>query len=61
MIFDKAKAQIDTEFLAALQETKNYPILYTPEYLNYLAEDAFTSNVTFILGNEIPNIQLKSI
>jgi len=58
MIFEKAKAQIDTEFMAAIEEAKNYPILFTDKYLSYLATDALTSNVTLIIGDEIPNIQL---
>jgi hypothetical protein len=60
MIFDKAKAQIDTEFLASFEEAENYPILYTPEYLSFLASDALTSNVTINLGDKVPNIQVKS-
>jgi len=58
MIFEKAKAQIDSEFMAAIEEAKNYPILFTDKYLSYLATDALTSNVTLIIGDEIPNIQL---
>jgi hypothetical protein len=59
MIFDKAKTQIETEFLAAFEEAENYPILYTDTYMSFLATDALTSNATFILGDQIPNIQLK--
>lgn len=59
MIYEKAKTQIDSEFMAAIEEAKNYPILYTDSYLKYLATDAITSNLTLILGDEIPNIQLS--
>jgi hypothetical protein len=59
MIYEKAKTQVDTEFMAALEESKNYPTLYTDKYLSFLATDALSSNVTLILGDEIPNIQLK--
>ena len=58
MIYEKAKTQIDTEFMAAIEEAKNYPILFTDKYLSYLASDALTSNVTMILGDEIPNVQI---
>lgn len=57
MIFEKAKTQIETEFLAAFEEAENYPILYTDTYLSFLATDALTSNATFVLGDQIPNIQ----
>lgn len=59
MIFEKAKTQIETEFLAAFEEAENYHILYTNTYLSFLATDALTSNTTFVLGDQIPNIQLK--
>jgi len=58
MIYEKAKAQLDTEFLAAIEESKNYRLLFTPEYLSYLATDALTSNLALILGDQIPNIQI---
>ncbi len=35
-----------------------YPILLTDEYMSFLAYDAFTSNATFIFGDQIPNIQV---
>ena len=58
MIYEKAKTQIDTEFLSAIEEAKNYAILFTPAYLSHLVTDALTSNVTLILGDEIPNVQI---
>lgn len=61
MIFEKAKTQVDTEFLSAIEEAKNYGILYTDKYLSYLASNALTSNLTLILGDQIPNIELKKI
>lgn len=59
MIFEKAKTAIDTEFMPKIEETKNYPILYTPKYLSFLTTDALTSNVTLIVGDQIPNIQVS--
>jgi len=59
MIYEKAKTQINSEFMADIEEAKNYPILFTDAYLNYLATDAITSNLTLILGDEIPNIQIS--
>ncbi len=59
MIYDKAKTQIETEFMAAFEEAANYPILFTDAYMSFLATDALTSNVTLILGDQIPNINLK--
>ena len=59
MIYEKAKTQIDTEFMSALEETKNYKILFTDKYMSYLATDALTSNVTLVLGDEIPNVQIS--
>lgn len=56
MIYEKAKTQIDTEFLSAMEEAKNYPILFTDTYMSFLATDALTSNVTLVLGDQIPNI-----
>lgn len=50
MIEEKFKAQIDTEFLAALEEAELIPHLYTDKYLSYLASDAFTSNATITVG-----------
>ena len=60
MIYEKAKAQIDTEFMSAMEEAKNYEVLFTEEYLSFLATDALTSNVTLVLGDRIPNIQLSN-
>lgn len=51
MIFEKVKTEIDTEFLAAMEEAKNYHILFTPEYLSYLASDALTSNLKLVVGD----------
>ena len=45
--------------MAALEEAEQYPYLYTPEYMNYLATDALTSNATFIIGDKVPNVQLN--
>lgn len=59
MIFEKAKTQIDTEFLTATEESRNYPNLFTPAYMSYLATDALTSNLTLVLGDQIPNIQIS--
>ena len=59
MIFEKSKTQIDTEFMAAIDEARNYHILYTPKYLSFLATDALTSNLTLTMGDKIPNIQLQ--
>jgi hypothetical protein len=59
MIYEKAKTQIDNEFMADIEEAKNYPILFTDSYLKYLATDAITSNLTLIVGDQIPNIQLS--
>jgi hypothetical protein len=59
MIYEKVKTQIDTEFMSAMEEAKNYQILFTPEYLSFLATDALTSNLKLVLGDEIPNIQLS--
>lgn len=30
MIYEKVKTEIDTEFMAAMEEANNYPLLYTP-------------------------------
>jgi regulator of protease activity HflC (stomatin/prohibitin superfamily) len=59
MIFDRAKTHIETEFMAATEEADSYPILFTDQYMSFLATDALTSNATFLLGTQIPNIQLK--
>lgn len=59
MIFEKAKTQIETEFMAAFEEAEMYPVLFTDQYMSFLATDALTSNATFMLGDEIPNVQLK--
>ncbi len=58
MIFEKEKTKIETEFLAAFEEATMYPALLTDKYLNYLAYDALTSNVTLIMGDRIPNLDL---
>lgn len=50
MIYEKAKTQIDTEFLAALEEAELLPQLYTDKYLLFLASDAYSSNATFTVG-----------
>lgn len=50
MIEEKFKAQIDTEFLASLAEAELIPALYTDRYLQFLATDAFSSNVTLTIG-----------
>jgi len=36
-----------------------YPALLTEKYLNYLAYDALTSNVTLIMGDKVPNVELN--
>lgn len=59
MIYEKAKTQIETEFLAAMDEARNYNVLFTDKYMSYLATDALTSNVNLILGDQIPNIEFK--
>lgn len=59
MIYDKSKTQIETEFLAAFEEAEMYPILFTDSYMSFLTTDALTSNATFIVGDQIPNIQIK--
>lgn len=59
MIYEKAKTQIETEFMAAIEEAEQYPYLYTPEYISFLATDALTSNATLIVGDKVPNIQLS--
>ena len=59
MIYEKAKTQIETEFLAAMDEARNYKVLFTDKYMSYLATDALTSNVNLILGDQIPNIEFK--
>lgn len=51
MIYEKAKTQIETEFLAAFEEAQNYPILFTNTYMSFLASDALTSNVTIVVGD----------
>ena len=61
MIFEKAKTQIETEFMAAFEEAKNFPILFTDSYMSFLATDALSSNTTFIIGDEIPNVQISKI
>jgi hypothetical protein len=34
-----------------------YPALLTANYLNYLAYDALTSNLTLVMGDKVPNIE----
>ena len=41
MIFENAKTQIETEFLAAFEEAENYPILYTNTYLSSWMADMY--------------------
>ena len=36
-----------------------YPVLFTDQYMSFLATDALTSNATYVLGDEIPNVQLR--
>ena len=59
MIYEKAKTQIDTEFLADLEEAELYPQLYNEKYLTYLASDAYSTNVTFTIGQKVPNINIS--
>lgn len=59
MMLDKAKTQIEAEFLAAFEEAENYEILFTDAYMSFLVTDALTSNVMLILGDQIPNIELR--
>ena len=59
MIFEKARTQIETEFMAAFEEAEMYPVLFTDQYMSFLATDALTSNATYVLGDEIPNVQLR--
>ena len=59
IIFEKAKAEIDTQFLAAFEEASLNPMLYTKDYLGYLAGEAFTSNATIYLGDQIPDAMIQ--
>ena len=59
MIFEKARTQIETEFMAAFEEAEMYPVLFTDQYMSFLATDALTSNATYVLGDEVPNVQLR--
>lgn len=59
MIYEKEKTKIETEFLAAFEEAKMYPALLTEEYLNYLAYDALTSNLTLVMGDKVPNVEIN--
>ena len=59
MIYGREKTKIETEFLVAFEEAKLYPVLLSAKYLNYLAYDALTSNLTMIMGDRIPNIELS--
>lgn len=61
MIYEKAKTQIDTQFLSALEEAQLYPSLYTEKYLTFLAADAYSANATFTVGQKIPNINIGNI
>jgi len=54
--YERAKAETDARFLAAIKEVELAPRLYTPEYLSYKGVSAFTENVTMVLGESIPNI-----
>jgi len=38
-----------------------YPALLTDKFLNYLAYDALTSNLTLIMGDKVPNIELSKL
>jgi hypothetical protein len=38
-----------------------YPDLLTVKFLNYLAYDALTSNLTLIMGDKVPNIELSKL
>lgn len=57
IIYDKAKAEIETEFLTLFEEATLYPALLTENYLKFLAADAFTSNATIYLGDKVPTAQ----
>lgn len=61
MIFEKAKTEIETEFLTSIEEAKLYPFLYTTDYLKFLAADAYTSNVELTIGERIPNAVLGKL
>jgi hypothetical protein len=61
MIFEREKTKIETEFLASFAEATMYPSLLTAKYLNYLAYDALTSNLTLIMGDRVPNIELNRL
>ena len=54
--YERAKAETDARFLAAIKEVELAPRLYTAEYLSYKGVSAFTENVTMVLGESIPNI-----
>lgn len=59
MIYEKEKTKIETEFLASFEQATMYPALLTVKYLNFLAYDALTSNVTLIMGDKVPNVELN--
>lgn len=59
MIYEKEKTKIETEFLAAFEEATMYPALLTEQYLNYLAYDALTSNLTLVMGDKVPNVEIN--
>lgn len=61
MIYEREKTKIETEFLAAFEEAKMYPALLTDKYLNFLAYDALTSNLTLVMGDKVPNIELARL
>lgn len=54
MIFEREKTKIDTQFLPLIEEAQLYSELYTPEYLRFLASDAYTSNLDITVGDKIP-------
>lgn len=58
IIFDKAKAQIDTQFLTAFEEAELNPLLFSEEYLKFMITDAYTSNATFIIGDQVPDAMI---
>ena len=56
IFLDRAKAETDAKFFAAVKEVELAPRLYTPEYLSFKGVSAFTENVTMVLGDSIPNV-----
>lgn len=61
IIEEKFKAETETEFLTSFAQAELYPTLYTPAYLNYLAQEAYTSNMTLIVGDKVPNIEIRGM